>query len=228
MSTPDGAVQYAGFPDLKDVERATTDVFSGVAGTRLYMVPRSDGGKLEQVVIEMVTSNYFEVLGLRPGLGRLIEPQGCPGPGHRYGGRRDAVVLEAGVRRRSRVIGQTIHLSGAAYTIIGVAPADFPGSIRGIGIDAFVPITMSKQLAPSEPDPVTDFGDYFMWGKARLRDGVTARACAGGAGAGRDRPDRAPAEAAWTMNDRFHRDPVQRRHHLSAASTRCCCRSRGC
>jgi hypothetical protein len=71
------------------------------------------------------------------------------------------------------VIGQTIHLSGAAYTVIGVAPTDFPGTIRGVGIDAFVPITMAKQLAPSEPIPVTDNGDYFMWGKARLRDGVT-------------------------------------------------------
>jgi hypothetical protein len=57
------------YPDLMDVTRATTDVFSGVGGTRLFMVPRSDGGNLEQVVIEMVTPNYFEVLGLRAGWG---------------------------------------------------------------------------------------------------------------------------------------------------------------
>ena len=137
------------------------------------MVPRDDGGKLEQVMIEMITSNFFEVLGLRPGLGRLIEPEDAPAPG--VGA---VVVLTPSYWKRSfgrdpAVIGQTIHLSGAAYTVIGISPSDFTSSLRGIGIDAFVPITMAKQLTPVEPDPVTNRGDYFMWGKARLRDGVT-------------------------------------------------------
>jgi predicted permease len=168
--SPYGTLSY---PDLHDVQLGTQDVFSGVAGMRLFMVPRSDGGRLEQATVELVTSNYFEVLGLRPGLGRMIEPKDAPAPGTGA-----VVVLTNNYWRRAfasdpNAIGRTIHLSGGAYTIIGVAPADYPGSIRGISIDVFAPITMSRQLAPTEGDPEQDRGDYYMWGKARLRNGVT-------------------------------------------------------
>ena len=161
------------YPDLRDVQLATTDVFTGVAGFRLFMVPRSDGGTFEQAVVEMVTPNYFEVLGLRAGLGRMIESKDAPAPGTGA-----VVVLTDSYWRRAfnrdpEVLGRTIHLSGAAYTIIGVAPADYPGSLRGISIDVFAPITMSRQLAPTEGDPTTDRGNYYMWGKGRLREGVT-------------------------------------------------------
>ena len=169
-STPYSTLSY---PDLRDVELGTQDVFSGVAGMRLFMVPRSDGGRLEQATLEMVTSNYFEVLGLRAGLGRLIEPQDAPAPGTGA-----VVVLTNNYWRRAfasdpGIIGKTIHLSGAAYTIIGVAPADYQGSIRGISIDLFAPITMSRQLAPTEGDPTVDRDNYYMFGKARLKPGVT-------------------------------------------------------
>jgi predicted permease len=168
--SPYGTLSY---PDLRDVELGTEDVFSGVAGTRLFMVPRSDGGRLEQATVELVTSNFFEVLGLRPGLGRMFEPKDAPAPGTGA-----VVVLTNNYWRRAfasdpNVLGKTIHLSGGAYTIIGVAPADYQGSIRGVSIDLFAPITMSRQIAPTEGDPERDRGNYYMWGKARLRDGVT-------------------------------------------------------
>ena len=161
------------YPDLRDVELATTDVFSAVGGMRVFMVPRSDGGTLEQAVVEMVTSNYFELLGLRAGLGRMIETKDAPAPGT-----GTVVVLSDSYWRRAfhadpGVIGRTIHLSGAAYTILGVAPADYTGALRGVGIDLFAPMTMSRQLAPTEGDPTTDRGNYYMWGKARLKPGVT-------------------------------------------------------
>lgn len=173
MGVSESPFNTLAYPDLKRLETSTPEVFSGIAGMRLYMVPRGDGGKLEQIVVEMVTPNYFEVIGLRPGLGRLIEPKDAPAPGAGA-----VVVLTHSYWRRAfasdpAVIGQTIHLSGAAYTIIGVAPSDYPGSMRGIGIDVFAPITMSLQLAPVEPDPLYDEDDYFMFGKARLRPGVS-------------------------------------------------------
>ena len=170
---PDSPYGTLSYPDLRDVEVKTQDVFSGVAGFRLFMVPRSDGGRLEQATLEMVTPNFFEVLGLRPGLGRLIEPKDAPAPGT-----GSVVVLTNNYWKRAfnsdpGVVGKTIHLTGAAYTIIGVAPADYQGSIRGISIDLFVPITMSLQLAPTEGDPTVDRGNYFMFGKARLKPGIT-------------------------------------------------------
>lgn len=167
-----GAYNTMAYPDLKDVEAATGDVFSAVAGMRLYMVPRSDGGALEQVTIEMVTANYFEVLGLRPGLGRLIERSDAP-----VAGSGDVVVLtdaywRRAFRRDPGVVGKTIRLSSAPYTIVGIAPPDYPGALRGIGIDLFVPITMHGQLTPNEVEPLNQRGNYFMFGKARLRPGV--------------------------------------------------------
>lgn len=173
MSTSEFEFGTLAYPDLKEIEQKASDVFEGVGGMRMYMVPRSDGAGLDQVTVEMVTPNYFEVLGLRPGLGRLIEPGDATAPGSGA-----VVVLTPSYWRRAfgadpQVVGRTIHLSGLAYTIIGVAPSDYPGSVRGISMDVFVPITMSKQLAPVEPEPTTDRGNYFMFTKARLKPGVS-------------------------------------------------------
>jgi macrolide transport system ATP-binding/permease protein len=199
---PESRFGTLSYPDLQDVQLGTEDVFSGVAGMRLFMVPRSDGGRLEQATVEMVTPNYFDVLGLRAGLGRMIEPEDAPAQGT-----GSVVVLTHNYWRRAfasdpRVIGTTIHLSGAAYTIIGVAPADYPGSIRGISIDLFAPITMSRQLAPTEGNPWTDRSNYYMWGKARLRDGVTQEHAR--VALGRIATDLINQKAgAWTTNSAF-------------------------
>ena len=168
-----GEYSTLSYPDMDDMARATTDVFSGVAGTRLFMVSRDDTDIPDRVVIEEVSSNFFQVLGLRPGLGRLIEPADAPAPGT-----GNVVVLTDPYWRRAYdgdpgVIGRTIRLTGTPYTIIGVAPRDYPSTIRGVGIDLFVPVMMARQLDPTDTDDLTDRGNSSNFVKARLLPGVT-------------------------------------------------------
>ena len=172
MSGGPGPFSTLSHPDLEDLSRATTEVFSGVAGTRLALAPRTDGDVPEQVVIELVTANFFEVLGLKPGIGRLIEPADAPAPGS-----GPVVVLTDAYWRRAfggdrNVVGRSIRLTGGSYTVIGVAPRDYPSSLRGVGIDLFAPVMMAGQLDPVTGDPFTDRNSQSTFAKARLRPGV--------------------------------------------------------
>lgn len=160
-------------PDMEDVARGTADVFAGVGGTKMFMVARGDGDRPEQLFVEMVTGNFFEVLGLRPALGRLIEPADAPAPGG-----SPVVVLTDSYWRRAfgadpGVVGRTIRLGTGTYTIVGVAPADYPGSMRGLAVDVFVPITMIEQLDPTTLDHFTERRNQGTFVKARLLPGVT-------------------------------------------------------
>lgn len=173
ISARGGAFNTLSHPDLEDLTRETTDVFSGVAGTRFAFAPRNDGDVPEQVVIELVTANFFEVLGLRPGIGRLIEPADAPAPGT-----GPVVVLTDAYWRRAfggdrNVVGRSIRLTGGSYTVIGVTPRDYPGSLRGVGTDLFAPVMMARQLEPATRDPFTDRNSQSTFAKARLRPGAT-------------------------------------------------------
>jgi predicted permease len=168
-----GPFNTLSYPDMEDLARATTDVFSAVGGTRLFMVSRDDADVPDRVVIEEVTPNFFQLLGVRPGLGRLIEPADAPAPGS-----GTVVVLTDSYWRRAYgadrgVVGRTIRLTGEAYTIIGVAPRDYPSTMRGIAVDLFVPVTRARQLDPTATDDLTSRTNQSTFVKARLRPGVS-------------------------------------------------------
>lgn len=107
-------------------------------------------GDAEGMLILYTTSNYFDVLGVRPVRGRFFGPAedepGSPVP--------VAVISDHLWRGRlgsdPDVIGRTIHLNGKPVTIIGVAPPEFGGTITGIGNDIWVPIALFNQLNPGD------------------------------------------------------------------------------
>ncbi len=69
------------FPDLRDLQDETTDVFAGVAGFRLALAQTDLGGSFESLVGELVTGNYFSLLGIRAQLGRTLLPSDDVAPG---------------------------------------------------------------------------------------------------------------------------------------------------
>ncbi len=136
------------------------------------MVPFESDGVTSQLATEMVSGNLFQVLGFRAAHGRLIEPADASAPGQGA-----VVVLSERLWRRAygadpRIIGQSIRLSGASYTVIGVAPADYPGRLRGIVTDLFAPVTMINQLDRSSTDQLTDRGTQGTFVTVRLKPEV--------------------------------------------------------
>jgi len=160
-------------PDLVDVRRDASDVFADVSGSRLAFVPTDVADGVEVLMAELVTGNYFQLLGLAPALGRSLLPEDDTSPGGH------PVVMLSHSYWQTRyggdpgVIGQTLRLNGLEYTIVGVTHEEFAGSLMGIQSAFFAPSMMMNEIQPSDYDQLQARGNQSTFAKARLLPGVT-------------------------------------------------------
>jgi hypothetical protein len=130
------------YPDYLDF-RAENDVFSGLIGHSMMMTTFSRAGRSELVVGEVVSANYFEVLGVDALLGRTFLPEE-----ERIPGAHPVAVLSYGFWQRHfggapDLVGQSIKLNGNDYSIVGIAPPDFTGTtIPGFSSELWIPVAM--------------------------------------------------------------------------------------
>jgi len=171
-STPEGEPYgTASYPELKGVQDLD-EVFDGVLGFGLAVAGLSEGGQVDSLIGEVVTGNYFDVLGVRPALGRafLAEEDETPGThavvvlGHGFWTRRFAADPS--------IIGSTIRLNGTPFDVIGVAPAEYRGLIPGFSMDFWVPAMMIGAVMPDVPDALTGRHSRQFMMHGRLREGV--------------------------------------------------------
>src|SRR5882724_470451 len=162
-------LSYPNFLDLRD----GSDAFSGMFAFRRHRLSFADGqGEPELVTGQIVSTNYFEVLGVRPVLGRTF----TPGADRAMGG--DAVVvLGHGLWQRRfdsdpRIVGRTLSLNRQAFKVVGVAPPGFRGTQLIAAAEFWVPMTLFKTLAPR--GKVMDQREWQMFSAmGRLRPGVS-------------------------------------------------------
>ena len=122
------AFQYSSlsYPDFEDLRDGTNDVFSGIAAAQFVPVQvdsETGSGGVRVELAEAVTGSYFSLLGIEAELGRMLLQSDDISPGG-----HPVIVLDHGYC----VIGRDLRVGGREYTIVGVAPADFEGSLRGI------------------------------------------------------------------------------------------------
>jgi hypothetical protein len=123
--------------------------FSGTLAYHPLRLTVSLDGRPEPAVSgQLVTGNYYAVLGVNASLGRTILPDDDRSPdGHPV-----CVISDNYWRRRfasyPSVVGKTIDLSGAPFTIIGVTPPEFFGLEVGTVADISAPMMMQKQVMP--------------------------------------------------------------------------------
>lgn len=165
--------EYLPTPYLNAVDyREKTNVFSGAAiaipnGFNLMI-----SGKPTQVFGELVNTNFFDVLGVTPTLGRGFTAAEDDSP-------QPVAVLSYGLWNKQfgadrEILGKTIQLNQQAYTVIGVAPAGF----QNIGVlgspDVWIPISMRDQVLPARLKQfVNDRGFRLVLMVARLKPDVT-------------------------------------------------------
>jgi putative ABC transport system permease protein len=166
------------YPDVRDVREAVAGVADAVTATQFTIVQaeRSGLSRLEMLPAEMVNGDYFGGLGIRPALGRLLGPEDDVAPGA-----HPVVVLgwnywQSAFSGDRGVVGRTIDLSGRPYTIIGVAPREFPGTLRGLVPAFFAPILMQRELGLADDDPFTERSNHAIFSKIRLKPGVPRQA----------------------------------------------------
>src|SRR5579872_1272915 len=131
-------------------------VFSSLMGSSLLTLNLGRGRGARQASGELVTGNYFQVLGVRAEQGRTLLPTDETAPG-----RNPVVVISDALWRRDygadpAVVGKTVELNGYPLTIVGVADASFHGTIVSYDVEAFIPVTMSAQI--SVPDALFPHG----------------------------------------------------------------------
>ena len=169
---------YADYLDLK----AQNDVFEGLVGYSPMFAGVNLGDRSRLALGEIVTGNYFQVLGVTVARGRTILPaDDTPGAprvavvSNRYWTREMGSTPDA--------IGQVIRVRGNTFTIVGVAPPSFTGMVPVLSPEMWIPVAASLEVEPvglhdvvPSPTGTTRLdrrGDRWMFIRGRLKPGVT-------------------------------------------------------
>jgi len=169
---PSGEFHTSSYPDYKDY-RDRNRSFSGLIGFELAGVDMSlrNDAPSERVWGIIATENYFDVLGAHAAMGRTfhVEPNQALNSD-------PYIVLGYALWTRKfgsdpNVVGRIVHVNGHPFTVIGVMPRNFYGSIVGINAEYFVPMMMQPQVLPWEN--IEERYPTFVHIMGRLKPGVT-------------------------------------------------------
>jgi putative ABC transport system permease protein len=164
---------YFSYPMYQDL-RARNTVFADILAADHTGVGVSWHDQAENEDAELVTGNYFDLLGLRPAVGRLMNQSDDTA--------KDAnpVVVLSYEYWKTRfnsipdVPGKTLLINGHPFTILGVAPEGFHTAIGGYKPGVFLPISMSEVAMPwtAKRDNLTNHKSIWLTLVARLKPGV--------------------------------------------------------
>ena len=171
-----GDFSYANYEDL----RAQNQSFSNLCAWTDTPASISSGAspnagereRAEAVWGELVSGNYFDVMGVKPVLGRIFSPAEDRTPNA-----HPVVVISHPLWQRRfkadpHVVGQTMYLNGAPFTIIGVMPEAFLGSIFYLRHSFWAPAMMAQQFGfRAEWKTARSYTSFSLYG--RLKPGVT-------------------------------------------------------
>jgi predicted permease len=196
-TTPNGESIPNCYPDYRDYRDHLTLV-SGLAMATPIVFSVGEEDHAERIWGELVSGNYFAVLGVKPVLGRVFSPDEY---GDKQGGYPVAVIGERVWQRRFQsdpgVLGRTIRVNRRQLTIVGVVPQDFRGSLSGLSLELWAPVVMAPELNAMPEWMLRDRQSRILFGIARLKPGVT--------------PERAGAEARALANQLAKEHPQTNR-----------------
>jgi putative ABC transport system permease protein len=169
------------YPDFLDIT-AAVPAFKGVAAHGFVRGILSSGDRPALVTGETVTANYFDVLGIR-----IPDGRGFVAAEAATEGSAPVVVLSHALWRQRfggrPAVGEKITLSSFPYTVVGIAPLGFSGTVPGIVTDFWVPLTMVERLVFSGVQWTSDQnagrtrleqrGTRWLFVKGRLAEGQT-------------------------------------------------------
>ena len=158
------------YPDveaMRDGQRS----FTGIAACSFVPISLTGNGNPERLAAMVASANYFDVLGVRPFLGRGFlaaedeKPGGVPVTVISYR------LWQTHFAADPNIIGRTIELNQRPYSIVGVAPAAFQGSQTGVRTDLWVPMMMEAQFN-ALGDLLHDHHYFWLIAFGRLRPGI--------------------------------------------------------
>ena len=164
-----GATSYPEFAVYRDQNR----VFSGMAAYRNTQVNVKLGNNVDRIQAELVSGEYFDVLGVGAHIGRTFLPED-----DRLPGGNPVAVLSFGLWQQAfgsdpELIGKPVILNGASYTVIGVAPRSFRGITLRYVPEIWVPMASLPVFESTWAEAFDREGWRLFRIVGRLDDGVT-------------------------------------------------------
>jgi predicted permease len=152
--------------------RDQNSVLSGLIAHQVLPLHLGRGEKPERVWGAIVSGNYFDLLGVKPLIGRTFLPEEDRTPNT-----HPVVVIGYGLWQRHfgadpNVLGRTITLNEHDFTVIGVAPKDFGSPFAGLALDVWTPVMMKDYVARPHFS-LTDRGSRWLMVMGRLKPGAT-------------------------------------------------------
>lgn len=168
---PEG--QTFSYPMFKAL-REKNEALTGLLARYITSVSVSYQGDTELAECELISGNYFEVLGVQPALGRVFSMNDEQAPGA-----NPVVVLSYGYWQRHfganpQVLNQSVPINGTPMTIVGVAQAGFKGVQVGQWPDVFIPLTMTEQAIPNEWE-LKAWDNYWLPLIGRMKPGMSMK-----------------------------------------------------
>ena len=189
---------YPDFESMRDGQQS----FVGITAANIAPMSLTGKGKPERVWGMVASANYFNLLGVRPILGRGFLPEEDTKPG----GAPVAVISyrlwQTHFGANPEVVGQTLEINQHPYTIVGVTPAVFQGSQTGLRSEIWIPIMMEEQLMP-QGDLIHDHHYFWLTALGRLKPGV--------------RPEQAQEEMTLRLKREAKNYPEEHKGHDSVS-----------
>src|SRR4051812_23727682 len=160
--------------DVQDLN-ARKDLFTGVAVSQFSPVSLENGEDHVWAWGQIVSANYFDVLGVRAAMGRTFLPEEETKPG----GHPVVVISHAFWKRQfagdPSIVGKVIRLNQTSFTIVGVAGEGFLGNLGGLSFDLWAPLMMHREITPGNggTDMFTSRGARWLHTMGRLSPGVS-------------------------------------------------------
>jgi predicted permease len=170
LARKDQPYPFFSYPEVRDV-RDGNSVFSAVAAVMIENFGLDANGVTRPVWGAEVSGQYFEVVGIQPLLGRLLNRADDDHPGASESAVLSWPAWKNDFNGDASVVGRTVRINKHPYTIVGVTPEGFYGTEKMGQLDIFVP--MANEASLEADDWLEARGRSNAYGVVRIKDGVT-------------------------------------------------------
>ncbi len=160
---------YFSYPMYREL-RDKNVAFVGLIANSEAQVGVNWKNQAELADCELVSGNYFDLLGVRPAAGRLLVPADDMPNGNAV------VALSFAYWQRrfnadASVVGQPLMVNGHPFTVVGVAPPSFRSAITGYAPPLFFPLNAKPLVIPDGPHDLNDIHSAWLTIEARMKPG---------------------------------------------------------
>jgi predicted permease len=167
------------YPNYVDLREGGIDVFDGVLAHTFAMVGMAAGDTMRRTFVELVSSNYFDTLQVPLAAGRSFTPDE-----ERPGAALPVAIVPyerwAAAGRDPAMVGSTLRINATDFTIVGVAPRGFGGTMALVSPEVWLPLGMFDSVVndvfKNKGTGLTDRTNETLIPVARLKPGITVAA----------------------------------------------------